>query len=460
MAIKKLSAAALVREIDLDRYLPRPKEKNTISKACRSVFVSQIKSTYDRMEQVDKALSFYETIWKKYDCREVAVIYHKFVKMEEALYGLERDEKLGKRYRDHSIHMFNCFAFGLRIISSMLNQLPSAKKKKALFKVEDENLMELKLPFGEDYSYLQRLFYLWTLMSTFHDIAIPFQHMSKLGQGISKFTEEFGWVFTDPAVSMHNFDSSQLHHYFKLITSLYDGKLNLDTKKLKYQKSNNHYLAKLLGREFDFKNHGVMSGFFMWKTIEEIFLVGRDSKYPLNMDQFNTYAEYVLEQDIARIALAISLHALGEDKKSKAYANVFPIDFRRFPLTFLLILSDELQEYLRWDGSALKKKIVFNYHPMLDIKLNKTDYSVKMIVSFSLDSNMQKSIIDHAVDLAADSGNSSNISDLDDAVDVIGNSIKEALERKLLLGKKFKLKLEILEDWEIQRYSKDLISAD
>ncbi len=459
MAKKKLSATALIKELDIDKYQLRSTEKNKIKKACNDVFASQIKNTYDRTLQVDRTLVFFETIWNKYDCKQIATIYHQFVKIEEALYGLERDEKLGKRYRDHSIHMFNCFAFGLRIISSILGQLSSDDKRKKLFKVEDENLKELGLPFGENYTYLQRLFYIWTMISTFHDVAIPFQHLSKLGQGISKFTEEFGWVFTDPAISMHNFDSSQLHNYFCLISSLYDGELKLVSNKKKYKKTDNHYLAKLLGREFDFKNHGVMSGFFVWKTIEEIFLIGRDSKYPLNMRQFNTYTEYVLEQDIARIALAISLHALGEDKKSKINAKMFPVEFQRLPLTFLLILSDELQEYLRWDGSYLKKKIVFNYHPHIDIKLNSNN-DLTMIISFSLDSAMRKSIIDHAQKLVTHSGESLNVSDLNVAVDVIGNSIKNTLERKLLLGNKFKMKLDIFEDWEILRYSKDLNSTN
>lgn len=459
MAIGKLSAAALMKEMDLSRYISLgTKENGKIASSCRAMFTSQINNTYDRTEQVSKVLGFFEAIWNKYDCKQISTLYQKFVKIEEALYGLEREEKLRERYRDHSIHMFNCFAFGLRIISSMLKQLPSDNKRKGLFKVENEDLKVLGLPFGSDYVYSTRLFYLWTLISTFHDIAIPFQHMAKIGKGISRFTEEFGWAFTDPNVSMHNFDSSQLHHYFKLITSLYDGRLKLDAKGRKYARPNDHhYLTKLLGREFDLKNHGVMSGFFAWKTIEEIFLVGRDLKYPLDVKQFNTYTEYVLEQDIARAALAISLHGLGKDRKSELYPKVFPIDFHGFPLAFLIILSDELQEYLRWEGSALEKKIVFNYHPNLDITLYKTNYAVKMIVSFSLDSSMKDSIIEYACRLTGHSGAPAPTA-FSAAVIAIGNSIKKALEQKLLLGTNFKLKLEIFENWNTRLYDEDLIS--
>ena len=88
-----------------------------------------------------------------------------------------------------------------------------------------------------------------------------------------------------------------------------------------------YYLTKMLGREFDRLDHGVLSGFFMWKTIEEIFLTDRSPKYHLNMEEFNLYTEYVLEQDVARVALAISLHGIGKDKRTKALLKVYQISF-------------------------------------------------------------------------------------------------------------------------------------
>lgn len=458
MALTPLTPQDLIKELALKQYVLDATELTHMTDKCREVLAAQIDKTYDRVEQVDKALGFIKTVWRKYDCEQVAEMYDKFVKMEEALFGLERQEEIGKRYRDHFVHMFNCFVFGLRLISSLLAQCSSETAKK-LFKVEDESLREIGLPFGSDYKYDQRLFYLWTLISTFHDIAIPFQHLTSLGRGISRFVEEFGWVFTDPRVSMHNFDSSQLYHYFNLLASVYGGQLKPIDKGRKYRRreKTQHYLTKLLGREFDRQNHGVLSGFFMWKTVEEIFLVGRSEKYrdSFGIEEFNKYTDYVLEQDVARAALAITLHAIEEDERSKVYPKIFPIAFDLFPLAFLLVLSDELQEYLRWEGTSLKKELKFNYHPIIETAYNKPDKTISISVSFSLDSTNEDAIVAQAKRMVS---THPSISNIDDAVDLIGNSIKKTLERKLKLGQNFKLKLSIYQDWDKTRYSKEVCS--
>jgi len=461
MVLQILSPDEIIKEIAFEKYVPNRPECDEITKRCKDVFIAQTEKTNERAEQIETALCFIKTLWRKYDCEQVADIYDKFVKMEEALFGLERQEDTGKYYRDHFVHMFNCFVFGLRIISSVLQQVPSPTSKR-MFKVDDESLKKVGLPFGSDYKYDQRLFYLWTLVSTFHDIAIPFQHLAGLGKGISRFVEEFGWVFTDPQISMHNFDSSQLYYYFNLIGSLYPGKLKLVEDGRKYQrlKSQPYYLTKLLGREFDRRNHGVLSGFFMWKTVEEIFLVSRSKKYKFDIDEFDKYSEYVLEQDVARAALDISLHAIDKDEKSDEEPKIFPITFTSYPLAFLIILSDELQEYLRWEGVAPKKQLgAFNYHPLLDITFDKPDDAICLKVHFSLDSREQDAIIERVSHRARFSGDGRGISKIDEAITQLGNMIKENLKRKLEIGKNFKMRLNIYQDWKKECYSEEIISS-
>ncbi|MGA2677921.1 MAG: hypothetical protein ABSF37_01330 [Sedimentisphaerales bacterium] len=461
MVIQTLKPDDIMKVLDFKRYISDATERNEIAKRCKDVLASQTKAPYDRAAQIKKALDFAKSIWQKYDCVQVAEIYDKFVKIEEALFGLEREEKDGKRYRDHFIHMFNTFVFGLQIISSLLKQLPS-KKAKSMFKVETEKLKEVGLPFKTNYTYDKRIFFLWTLVSTFHDIAIPFQHLSKIGRGISRFVEEFGWLFTDPNISMHSYDSSQLYYYFDLVGSLYGGKLQLIDKGRKYKSSekDKYYLAKLLGREFDQRNHGVLSGFFMWKTIEEIFLIGRSRKYPFKKsEEFNRYTEYVLEQDVARAALAISLHAINEDRRSIAYPKVFPISFTSYPFAFLLILSDGLQEYLRWEGVTIEKQLKFNYHPILKVKFDKSKSVIEVNVSFSFDKKKEKELIEQAKRMARFHDANMTISSFDEAIDFMGNSIKADLEKRLILGDSFKIKLSIYQDWKRMCYNKDMQSA-
>lgn len=439
-----------MRELSFGNYIAKPRDRKHIASTCETALNAQFNRTYNQKKQVKCTLEFIEVLWDKYDCKEIAGIYGNFIKIEEALYGLEREEESGERYRDHFVHMFNTFIFGLRIISPQLRSLDEDKAKQ-LFKVENEKLKELGL-FPGNYNYKQRLFYLWMLIATFHDIAIPFEHLTRIGKGVNRFIEEFGWVFKDASISMRNFDSSQLYNYFSLLASIYGGKLELEDKRRKYKRAAGHqdYLIKILGREFDLRDHGVLSGFFMWKTVEEIFLLDR-SKHKLNMEQFNTYTEYVLEQDIARAALAISLHNIEEHEKTKAYPKIFPIDFRVFPLTFLLVLSDELQEYVRWEGTSIERSMRFHCQPKLEIEIDDSNgYNTQLKVLLSLNDKQQKYIIKQAKNRGK--GTNQTITDARSAVKkMIGDPIKEKLEKKLDLGKHFKLNLGIYQNWDLDK---------
>lgn len=104
------------------KHISRPDELREIAITCEEVFRSQIERTSDGAEHAERALEFVKTVWRKYDCEQVAGVHDKFIKMEEALFGLEREEASGKRYRDHFMPMFNCLVFGLGVISSLLDQ--------------------------------------------------------------------------------------------------------------------------------------------------------------------------------------------------------------------------------------------------------------------------------------------------------------------------------------------------
>jgi len=448
----------ILNEIGFSSYISNAQELARVSDACRGVLTSQHECPDDRAKQVASALEFSRILWAKYDCEDVAKLYSKFQRIEESLFGLERDEIAGTRYRDHFVHMFNCYVFGLRLITALLSQLGDPEAE-AVFKVRDEKLKELGLPFGENYSYKKRLFYLWTLVATFHDIAIPFQHLKKIGSGINQFVQEFGWEFTDPHVDIRSYDASQLYYYFDLLGRLYQGRLALEADGVRYRRSSrNHYLARILGREFDDNNHGVLSGFFMWRTLEEIFLVSKTSKYKLTIEQFNTYAEYVLEQDVARAALAISLHSLRSHASPDFVPRVFPIRFAEFPLTFLLLLSDELQEYLRWEGVTVAGQMRFGSHPSASVTVDRDGTRVvpHVEVVYSWDKTDEADVIAQAAAVAKHRGQPHEVPDISHAADIIGNSMKESLESKLMIGDDFRLSVEILVDWKLRVYAKEL----
>lgn len=427
----------------------RQEQKESIIKNCKKVLETQRDPNMDQSELVIWTLEFIKSLWNKYDCIEVAQKYDKYVKMEEALFGLEREEETGGRYRDHFVHMFNTFLFGLRFFAELCNRLDEKSVKKILkIDCEDFKGTTLASRFTTEYKHTERVFYLWMLIATFHDIAIPFEHMERIGEGIGKFVGEFRWVFAGPSVSIRSFDSSQLHNYFSLLSRIYDGGLVLEEDGLHYHKTEkpHYYLLKLLGRAFDDTNHGVLSGLFMWKTIEEIFLL-KLSKYKFTPEEFNAYTELILEQDIARAALAISLHNLKPETLDKS-PGIYPLDFRGYPLAFLLILADELQEYHRREGTSIRSSERFTCQPALVLHTNNLS-PISLKVIFTLDSDQEAHFLRGA----------KSTNNVEDAMKEMFAPVSEALSKKLLLGEDFKLEVSVCraQNTDSPIYSKKII---
>jgi hypothetical protein len=337
-AIGHVGRHPVIEECRLDLYIANEGARLEIADACKEVLDSLTEEGGERGEQVETVLRFINVLWKKYDCQDIAEIYKRFEKVEESLYALVRDEEANQRYRDHFVHLFNVFILGLRIISPLHAEL-GVERMQETFKIKDEKLKEHGLPFDRDYNYIERLFYIWTLIATFHDIAVPFNYFDDIRRGINKFTEQFGRELHELDVDSSPFDSGNFYAYSTMISALYGNGIVLENN-VDYLRANgpNQYLVKTLGREYDRNNHGVLSGFFMWKTIESIFLISKSEKYELNIDQFNVYTEHVLEQDIARAALAISLHSLDP---TLGQPSIYPVHFDQFPLTFILLLQTD-----------------------------------------------------------------------------------------------------------------------
>jgi len=442
---KLITTEDILGELRFHDYILRSKENKRVLSACRKVLNTQASKTYNQAKEREQTLDFIQALWEKYDCKQVAEKFDNFVKIEQALYGLERDKEKGGRYRDHFVHMFNTFVFGLRIISILFDKV-NGDEGKELFKVEDEDLVSVGLPFSSNYDYKQRTFYLWMLISTFHDIAIPFQHMPKIGEGITRFVEEFGWIVSEPILTMSNFDSSQLYYYFTMLSEIYNSKLKLVEEGKKYERDllniSKNYVAKTLGRSFDRREHGALSGFFMWKTIEEIFLLGLSKRYrdKIGLKNFDIYDQYVLQQDIARAALAISLHTLTK-KKETGHPEIVPIKFGEYPLTFLLILADELQEYHRHEGGTILGNTKFRCQPKISLSYEKNNIDLK--IAFSLDAEEEKYFIDEAKAIESNRHNGKEIDDVKKASEVIMGSICDRLVEKIILNKKFRLEIKL-----------------
>jgi len=445
---KPITTEEILGELCLQDYISPGKEYDRVLATCNKVLDTQASEPYQQATERKYTLDFIQALWGKYDCEQVAEKFDNFVKIEEALYGLERDKEKEGRYRDHFVHMFNTFVFGLRIISSLFGKI-NEDEGKGLFKIENEDLVSMGLPFSSDYNYKQRTFYLWILIATFHDIAIPFQHMPKIGEGITRFVKEFGWFVSGPTLTMRNFDSSQLYQYFTMLSEIYNSKLKLVDKGRKYERSKgaNSYVAKTLGRAFDRREHGALSGFFMWKTIEEIFLLGLSKNYrdKIGLENFDIYNQYVLQQDIARAALAISLHTLRKNKETR-HPKIVPIKFDEYPLTFLLILADELQEYHRHEGGTIVGNTKFRCQPEISLSYEKKN--IELEVTFSLSALEEKYFIEEAKRTNSKILNGKKNITAEEAAEVIMGSICQSLREKLILGEKFRLVIKLCKGTE------------
>ena len=278
MAFHSPSSKEISSELNLNDYLSGSSELPNIISNIESVLSSMEKDPYNYRLHIEKVYEFFKVLWAKYDCEEVYEVLQELTNIEPALLDLERNQESGSRYRDHYVHVFHVFIFGLRILSGIINKLGADESIKIL-KVKDENI-EGRIcgvdKYGKkntfhDYTWKERLLYLWTIMSTLHDIAIPITHLSEIRKALNRFSERFNLQITGPDL-VRNFPPD-LDKYLCLVSSIYEGKLEpqSDSEWL-YNKPNvNTYLKGYLERSIS-DNHGILGGYVVYKIIEWLFL--------------------------------------------------------------------------------------------------------------------------------------------------------------------------------------------
>jgi len=351
--------------------------------------------------QIDLAGKCLRLFWENYSRKHIANILESFPRVQRALFGLEEDRTTGMRYRDHYIHTFNVFITGSRILSQILSAVPDAEKEyfiKDIFKITRE---PDDIPFPRPYSAKQRLFFLWTLIATFHDVGIPVEHLDKIRVGLNRFLKYFGLSLMEFYLNHRTHVTTQLQYYFDLMARLYEGGIKPNNQYV-YDRPDigNQYMWHTLANAYGENNHGVVSGICLFNSFEETFLIGHhdEKEYDLTNTQYSDFVLRILEHDIARAALAISLHSL----KPNIFPKLFPIDSHRFPLSFLLIFCDEIQESFRLEGLTLSGVSKLTHFPKIQTKIfkkptNSTRVSIKIEINYlKLDSTNQKLIIDAA----------------------------------------------------------------
>jgi len=436
----------IISELDIAGYLPSGEETALIIDAARTTLKSMEDNPTDYRLHIEKVHEFMRLLWSKYDCEEIYNILDSLTKIEPTLLDLERDPESGKRYRDHYVHLFHVFICGLRILSGIVHRVKDIHCKE-LLKVRDEHIGGIirgcnhtnkKVKF-RDYLWKERVFYLWTLMSTLHDIAIPITHLENIRKALNTFSEKFHLEISGPNL-VPSFPID-LDAYLCLISQLFEGKLQPDPDRdWLYNKVDQGayikgYLERLVSR-----NHGVLGGFLVYKMIEEIFLQGKTQKYKLEPESFHSYRELVLNQDIARATLAICLHDL-KNNKDYAFPRFIPLSFYSYPLTFILIVADSLQEFLRWEGMSIRGDTKLYGFPDVQVTVNDGKIIVDCSFSVDKDPSQETYFIQEIKRMVRYEGRTFTGSTIGDATDEFCKLIAQELVQKLRLDEGFILRL-------------------
>jgi len=324
-----------------------------ILKSTNRVFVlDYLFSDYFRKHM--HALGLYEELYLEYGKSATRGIYRDFANLEQCLYAFFRT-----RYRDHFLHMFNVFLMGGIILGGISKHIQNGDLDfNAIFKISSEHPKMIDLRNGKKIAPQVRICPIWFYMSTFHDVAYPVETCGFIEEIVSIYREKF---FFDIKTSIHrDFRSSSIskrrESYLKQIVSLYEcglemkenGDYNYDPDRFKFPRESDPILsyiqAKSYGENID---HGVVSAILLLHYISE------DGKKQ-HGKKADIYMEHYVNHDLTRAALAVCLHNLKPEDVISQYDNktaksnpLFLIRFDEFPLTFLLILCDELEEWGR-----------------------------------------------------------------------------------------------------------------
>jgi hypothetical protein len=219
-----------------------------------------------------------------------------------------------KRYRGHDIHQFNVAALGLFFLDTHVknNIISLGDYLASVHQDQFPNPCDVKNA--------------WLLASLLHDHALPISHMFKIAPLIYDITgdENLPKSYRDAVENMQralkltyaDLFSGPLHSvYHKFATGSNDRTPSL--RKLISKEMLRIGLCGVTGDGFDHFDHGLLAATNM---------TSRFKNTPLN-------------KMVETSARAVAVHSLHDKKIS--------ISFKKDPLTFLLVLCDELQEWGR-----------------------------------------------------------------------------------------------------------------
>lgn len=252
------------------------------------------------LEQKGDDYDFVEEVFKKLWSAELNKDYSKFLRISEpSLYNIFPLSEEGKPYRDHYIHQFQVFLLGLHIIDKLCSSFSF-----------DKNIEKQ-----------------WLIAASFHDMAYPIEMFDDWAR---KF------FFESLEIAELGLMDMKSHFVEKTILSCTGDIINLLCKQ--------HFCRELRGNWL--ADEKELLNFFYEKitqvkhhcVISSIFLLKQASK-GCNRE--------LIRSLFVPPALAISIHHEKIWKELSETHGLTALDFRRDPLSFLLLFCDAAQEWGR-----------------------------------------------------------------------------------------------------------------
>ena len=275
-------------------------------------------------------------------------------KYEDILYFAE------EKYRDHCLHLFYDFLIGCVILEGLIHRI------KHYWECYTGRNIEIE----EVYIRIMRR---WLIASLFHDIGYTAQSLKNVSHKIEKefFAKVPGFDITELEFRQKP-SEEQIEDFCTSLArilsedefsfgspSLRDGGKNEDSSYPVY-----HTTVNLLTNQLEKMDHGVMSALFVLLAsridLHELTLdVNPNSKrrsHKYLREKFKKEREK-MEQDIEVAALSIAIHNMRQ-----ADVEGITIDFRSHPITFLLMLCDDLHEWDREPEWKRKEETITNVY--------------------------------------------------------------------------------------------------
>lgn len=283
--------------------------------------------------------------WKTYGKEDYGHFFDKLLEIESGI------KMFNESHRDHIIHSANVFLLGI------------------YFFMEDRKIKEHFKEFNQSCLNIENLFvFMWSIISTFHDIGYPFQ-------GFSKQMKDYMADINKLGAEMNNYRITSFEIVISDLDILSDGRSSFDILNQLQSKHDINDRFFNLERYFKFKlkngsvDHGIISSLFLLKITDTLYFKKRWNK------------EF-FDKVFPEIALAIALHNIEwpnviEEMKVKK-KDLPEITLCDFPFCYLLTLADTLQE---WDRP---KEDDDDYLPSDGVSIVFDKVDERFIVEFAL----------------------------------------------------------------------------